>query len=75
MSAEDRGPGALPSVEIVRGTPTEEDLAALAGVLPAAYAEETVDATADEPTAHDAWSRSTRLRAPFDRGTWARFSG
>lgn len=76
MSADGTpGPGETPGVEIARGAPTEEDLAAIAAVLPTAYVEETVTATADEPPARDAWNRSMRLRRPIDRGEWGRFAG
>jgi len=65
----------LPRVEIVRGDADEDDLAALAAVIPAAYAQEADEATTDEPP-HDAWSRSRRLRRRPDRGSrWGRFSG
>ncbi|WP_119696922.1 acyl-CoA carboxylase epsilon subunit [Microbacterium halotolerans] len=75
MSTEGtHGRGELPSVEITRGTPSEEDLAALAGVLPTAYLEETEHATADEQTARSAWNRSRRMRRT-PGSQWGRFAG
>ena len=64
------------SVEVHRGAPTEQELAALLAVVTEAYAREA-DAvvTADEP-AGSAWARSARgLREPLQRGIpWARSS-
>jgi len=66
---------ALPRVEFVRGAADEDDLAALAAVLPMAYVQEAAEATTDEPR-HDAWTASRRLRRVPARGArWGRFSG
>lgn len=66
---------ALPRVEIVRGRPDEDDVAALAAVIPAAYRQEADEATADEP-AGEAWTRSRRLRRRPPAGArWGRFAG
>lgn len=73
-AAETPEAGGLPNVRITKGAPTEEDLAALAGILPAAYAEEAASATADEPEARSAWNRSRRLRR-LPSGRWGRFAG
>jgi len=64
------------SVEVHRGTPSEEELAALLAVVTEAYAREA-DAVvaADEPTG-SAWARSARgLREPLQRDIpWSRSS-
>ena len=75
MSAEDAArPGDLPSMRIVRGAPSEDEIAAITGVLPLAYLEETESATADEPASRGAWTRSRRLRRlPGTR--WGGFGG
>lgn len=69
---EDRD--AAPRVEIVRGNPTEEDLAALAGVIPTAYHEEAAEATVDDSVSADTWGTSRRMRRRPGRA-WGRFSG
>lgn len=65
-----------PTLEITRGTATEEELAALIAVISDAYATEAADAVADEPRV-SAWSRTQRgLREPLRRDIpWGRFSG
>ncbi|WP_435746056.1 acyl-CoA carboxylase subunit epsilon [Microbacterium sp. PMB16] len=70
-------PEELPvTLEIARGTATEEELAALIAVISDAYASEAAEAVADEPTV-SAWSRTQRpLRRPLRRDIpWGRFSG
>ncbi len=67
--------GELPSVQITRGNATDEDLAALAGVLPAAYAQESRQATADEPSHRTTWSTARRMRRVPGDARWGRFSG
>lgn len=66
----------LPTVEITRGTASEEELAALIAVVSDAYAQEAADAVADEPRI-SAWTRTQRpLRKPLRRDIpWGRFSG
>ncbi|OCG72726.1 acyl-CoA carboxylase epsilon subunit [Microbacterium sediminis] len=65
----------LPRVEFVRGTADEDDLAALAAVLPMAYVQEADEATTDDP-GFDAWTASRRLRrVPPAGARWGRFSG
>jgi hypothetical protein len=65
-----------PTIEIVRGTATEEELAALIAVVSDAYAQEEADAVAPEPRV-SAWARTQRpLRAPLRRDIpWGRFTG
>ncbi|MCS3443588.1 acyl-CoA carboxylase subunit epsilon [Microbacterium phyllosphaerae] len=65
-----------PTIEITRGSATEEELAALIAVVSDAYAQETADAVADEPRV-SAWTRTQRpLRRPLRRDIpWGRFSG
>ena len=65
-----------PTLEIARGSATEEELAALIAVITDAYATESADAVADEPIV-SAWTRTQRpLRTPLRRDIpWGRFSG
>ncbi|MBO0981082.1 acyl-CoA carboxylase subunit epsilon [Microbacterium sp. SD291] len=65
-----------PAIEIVRGTATEEELAALIAVVSDAYAREAADAVAEEPHV-SAWMRTQRaLRRPLRRDIpWGRYSG
>lgn len=65
------------SVDVLRGRPTEEELAALMAVVSEAYAGESDAAVADDRPERSAWARSARgLRAPLDRGAvWGRFGG
>ena len=65
-----------PTVEIVRGTATEEELAALVAVVSDAYAQEEADAVAPV-TPVSAWMRTRRpLRTPLRRDIpWGRYSG
>lgn len=72
---EDDDARELPRVEFVRGTADEDDLAALAAVLPMAYLQEADEATTEEPR-FDAWTTSRRLRrVPVAGARWGRFSG
>ncbi|HWT32140.1 MAG TPA: acyl-CoA carboxylase epsilon subunit [Microbacterium sp.] len=64
-------------IAVVRGNPTDDELAALVAVVTAAYAEEAGDALADDEPTRSAWSLSQRgLRRPLarDRG-WGNFPG
>ncbi len=65
-----------PTIEIARGTATEEELAALIAVVSDAYAREAAAAVAEEPRS-SAWQRTQRsLRTPLRRDIpWGRFSG
>ncbi len=73
MSAQESAP---PQIEILRGRPDEEEVAALIAVVSDAYAEESAAATAEENHV-SAWQRTRRsLRAPLRRDIpWGRFSG
>jgi hypothetical protein len=63
-------------IQLVRGTATEEELAALIAVLSEAYITEEADAVAPERRV-SVWERGQRgLRAPLRRDIpWGRFSG
>ena len=65
-----------PTIEITRGSATDEELAALIAVVSHAYAQESADAVADDPVI-SAWTRTQRpLRTPLRRDIpWGRFSG
>ncbi len=65
-----------PRVEVVRGMPTEEELAALLAVVGEEYTRETEEAVAEE-SRPSAWQRTQRrLRGPLRRDIpWGRFSG
>jgi hypothetical protein len=65
-----------PTIEIKRGSATDEELAALIAVVSDAYAQESADAVADEPVV-SAWTRTQRpMRTPLRRDIpWGRFSG
>lgn len=69
---------ALPPVvaEVVRGTPTEEELAAAVVVVSEAYAREVADATVPETASRSRWELSARgLRTPLDRAAgWHSFT-
>ncbi len=65
-----------PTIEIVRGSATEEELAALIAVVSDAYdREESAAVAADRQVS--AWTRTQRsLRRPLRRDIpWGRFSG
>jgi hypothetical protein len=63
-------------VDVRRGHPTEEELAAVIAVVTVGYSEESEDARADE-SRRSAWELSQRsLRSPLRRDVgWGRFSG
>ncbi|MEJ6556227.1 acyl-CoA carboxylase subunit epsilon [Microbacterium esteraromaticum] len=69
-------PDETPRMEIVRGNPTEEELAALIAVVAEAYSHETEEAVAEEPRI-SAWQRTQRgIRRPLRRDIpWGRYSG
>lgn len=75
----DRDGEALPpvAIDVRRGTPTEEELAALIAVVSEEYATETANAVADDRATRSAWSLSQRsLRTPLRRELgWGRFGG
>ncbi|WZH37227.1 MAG: acyl-CoA carboxylase epsilon subunit [Microbacterium enclense] len=63
--------------EVVRGAPTEEELAAAVVVVSEAYAHEVADATVPETAVRSRWELSARgLRVPLDRSAgWHSFTG
>jgi hypothetical protein len=65
------------SLEIVRGAPNEEELAALLAVVTEAYAQEAARTVAEEPRTRSRWELSARgLRAPLPRERgWSGFAG
>ncbi|MFN3950233.1 acyl-CoA carboxylase epsilon subunit [Microbacterium sp.] len=69
----------LPPVvaEVVRGTPTEEELAAAVVVVSEAYVREVAEATAPEAPVRSRWELSARgLRTPLNRAAgWNGFTG
>ncbi|HWS51187.1 MAG TPA: acyl-CoA carboxylase subunit epsilon [Microbacterium sp.] len=64
------------AVEILRGSATEEELAALIAVISDAYVGEAADAVAEEPHV-SAWVRTQRpMRTPLRRDIpWGRYAG
>lgn len=62
------------SIDVHRGDPTPEELAALIAVVSEAYATEAADALASDQPTRSAWSVSQRaLRAPLPRERgWSR---
>ncbi len=69
-------PDQSPRMEIVRGDPTEEELAALMAVVTEAYSHESAEAVAEVPHI-SAWQRTQRgIRRPLRRDIpWGRYSG
>ncbi len=69
-------PDETPRMQIVRGNPTDDELAALMAVVAEAYVHEADEAVADEPHP-SAWQRTQRaIRRPLRRDIpWGRFSG
>ena len=67
--------GAEVAVEVLRGAPDPEELAALMAVVTEAYSEETARATAEDTVARTAWSLSQRsVRQPLRRDLgWGRY--
>jgi hypothetical protein len=65
------------TLDVLRGTPTAEELAALLAVVTAAYAEESADAVAPDGATRSRWEMSARaLRAPLRRENgWGGFAG
>jgi hypothetical protein len=62
------------SVEVLRGSADEEELAALLAVVTEAYARESDAVVAEDESGISAWARSARgLRRPLERGLpWGR---
>ena len=74
-SPTDSGPAADGMrVDVLRGAPRSDELAALMAVVTEAYAEESAGATADDEAARSAWAISQRtLRTPLRRDLgWGR---
>ncbi|WP_353681952.1 acyl-CoA carboxylase subunit epsilon [Microbacterium sp. ABRD28] len=65
------------AIDVRRGAPTEEELAALIAVVSEEYAAESAEAVADDRPARSAWSLSQRgLRQPLRRDVgWGRYAG
>ena len=61
-------------IDVRRGAPTEDELAALIAVVTEAYSGEAAEAVADDEPTRSAWSLTQRnLRAPLRRDLgWAR---
>lgn len=74
LAAEDQHDGI--TVEVLRGAPSVEELAALIAVVSEAYVEEAAGAVADERS-RSGWSLSQRaFREPLRRELgWGRFGG
>ncbi|MDX2377000.1 acyl-CoA carboxylase subunit epsilon [Microbacterium sp. LRZ72] len=70
-------PDHSPSIDVRRGAPSEDELAALIAVVTEAYTVEADSAVADDAPTMSAWQRSARgLRAPLPQGSvWGRFEG
>lgn len=64
------------TIDVRRGAPTDDELAALIAVVTEAYAGEAAEAIAEEPV-RTAWSVTQRgLRVPLARELgWGRFGG
>jgi len=77
VSIADSGADARESVtiEVRRGAPTEEELAALIAVVTDAYTGEAAEAVADDRRTRTGWELSQRsLRQPLNRDLgWGRF--
>ncbi|MFT4221293.1 MAG: acyl-CoA carboxylase subunit epsilon [Microbacterium sp.] len=78
MTGDDEGPdGGELAVEVRRGSPTPEELAALIAVVSEAYASEVAAAVAEDEPPPSPWRRSQR--APHQRlrrdVAWGRFAG
>ena len=64
-----------PTIEVYRGAPTEEELAALIAVVSEAYTGEAAEAVADDRQNRTGWQLSQRtVRQPLNRDLgWGRF--
>ncbi|MFT4135064.1 acyl-CoA carboxylase subunit epsilon [Microbacterium sp.] len=64
-------------IDVLRGDPTAEELAAVIAVVTESYALEVAAAVADDRPRRSAWQLSARpLRAPLARELgWGRFGG
>jgi len=61
-------------VDVRRGTPDDQELAAVVAVVTEAYAREAATAVVEDPPVRPGWELSARgLRRPFDRDAgWGR---
>lgn len=80
MSGPDADPAADASplsLHVLRGAPSEQELAAVIAVVSEAYAGEVDEAVADDAPAGSAWNRSARAarRTPESGSVWGRFEG
>ena len=77
MSAEQQRSVEGITVDVLRGAPTDIELAALVAVVSEAYVEEAAAALADESPVRSAWSVSQRtFRDSLRREIgWGRFGG
>jgi hypothetical protein len=78
VPAEAGGDSAAPdsvTIDMRRGTATEEELAALIAVVSEAYTGEAAEAVAEDRVRRSGWELSQRaLRQPLDRDLgWGRF--
>jgi len=71
------GTAAPLQIDVVRGNPTEEELAALIAVVSEAYTREEESATASDVGRRSVWDLSTRhVRAPLRRDLgWRNYTG
>jgi len=76
-AAEVTGPSGELAVEVRRGNPTEEELAALIAVVSEAYEREVDAAVVDDTAVSTPWSRSQRAPRALPRRdvAWGRFAG
>lgn len=75
MSTADDATRETVTIDVLRGTPTEAELAALIAVVSEAYATEAAEAVAEDAPRRTAWELSQRaLRQPLRRDLgWGRF--
>ncbi len=65
------------TIDVLRGMPTEEELAALIAVVSQAYLGEAAEAVVEDRAHRTGWELSQRtVRRPLDRDLgWGRFGG
>ncbi|GAB3604058.1 acyl-CoA carboxylase subunit epsilon [Microbacterium aureliae] len=75
MTIADHTPEGDVTIDVRRGSPTDEELAALIAVVSEAYVDEAEHAVAADDPVRSAWHVSARgLRAPLRRELgWGRF--
>ncbi|WP_194409137.1 acyl-CoA carboxylase subunit epsilon [Microbacterium cremeum] len=68
MSTADDTAREAVTIDVLRGAPTEEELAALIAVVSEAYATEAAEAVADDAARRSGWELSQRaIRQPLRR--------